>query len=94
MVICWERAVPLAFHLCCFYFSDGLVVRVLFPFGVWGRVWNSIISVPISAFLSSLKNNTKSYKILGVRKYNTSAHLTKGPRQATLVLIAYASSEG
>ena len=23
---CWERAVPLAFHLCCFYFSVVLIV--------------------------------------------------------------------
>ena len=23
-----------------------LAVRVHFPFGVWGRVWNSIVSVP------------------------------------------------
>ena len=46
MAIFWERAFPLAFHLYCFYFSDVLVVRVPFPFGVWGRVWNSIVSVP------------------------------------------------
>ena len=46
MAICWERAVPLDFHLCCFYFSAVLVVRVPFPFGVWDRVWNLIVSVP------------------------------------------------
>ena len=46
MAICWERAVPLAFYLCCSYFSAVLVVRVPFPFGVWGRVWNSIVPVP------------------------------------------------
>ena len=42
----WESAVPLAFHLRCFYFSAALVVRGPFPFGVWGRMWNSIVSVP------------------------------------------------
>ena len=46
MAICWEIAVPLAFHLCCFYFSAILVVRVPLPFGDWGRVWNSIVSIP------------------------------------------------
>ena len=46
MAICWEWAVPVAFHLCCFYFSAVLVVRVPFPFSVWGRVWNSIVTVP------------------------------------------------
>ena len=46
MAICWERAVPLAIHSCCFNFSAILVVRVPFPFGVWGRMWNSIVSIP------------------------------------------------
>ena len=46
MAICWERAVLLAFLVCCFNFSAVLVVRVPFPFGVWGRIWNSIVSVP------------------------------------------------
>ena len=45
MAICWERAVPLAFHLCCFYFSAVLVVGAPFPFGVWGGMWSSIVSV-------------------------------------------------
>ena len=35
----------MAFHLC-FNFSAVLVERVPFPFGVWGRMWNSIVSVP------------------------------------------------
>ena len=43
MAICWERAVPLAFHLCCFYFSAVLFVGVPFPFDM---MWNSIVLVP------------------------------------------------
>ena len=50
MAICWERAVTLAFHLCCFYFSVVLVVCVLFPFGVWDGVWNSTVSVSDHCF--------------------------------------------
>ena len=46
MAICRKRAVPLTFHLCCFNFSAVLVVCVRFPFGVWVRMWNSIVSVP------------------------------------------------
>ena len=46
MAICWEMAVLLAFHLCCFYFNAVLIVGVPFPFGVEGRMWNSIVSVP------------------------------------------------
>ena len=45
MAICCERAVPFAFHLYCFNFSALLGVRVPFPFGVLGRMWNSIVSV-------------------------------------------------
>ena len=46
MAICWERAVPLAFPLCCFYFSAVVIVGVPFPFGVKGRMLNSVVSVP------------------------------------------------
>ena len=46
MAICWEKAVLLAFHLCCFNCSAVLVVCVPFPFGVWGRMWNLIVLVP------------------------------------------------
>ena len=34
LAISWEKAVPLAFHLCCFYFGAVLAVDVPFPFGV------------------------------------------------------------
>ena len=46
MAICWERAVPLVFHLCCFNFSAVLVVCVPFPLDVWGRMWILVVSVP------------------------------------------------
>ena len=54
MANCWEKAVPLAFHLCYFYFSAVLIVGVPFPFGVAGRIWNSIVQFLIIAFLSTL----------------------------------------
>ena len=57
LLFCWERAVPLAFHFCCFYFSAALIVDVPFPFGVEGRMWNSIVSVPDdSHFINFLIN--------------------------------------
>ena len=37
---------PWLFTCVIFIFSAVLVVRVLFLFGVWGKVWNSIVSVP------------------------------------------------
>ena len=46
MAICWERAVPLAFHSCCFYFNAVLILGDPFPFSVEGRMLNSIVSVP------------------------------------------------
>ena len=38
---------PLGFSLVFFFliFNAVSVVRVLFPFSVWGRVWNSIVAV-------------------------------------------------
>ena len=38
-----ERSLPFGLLVI---FSAVLVVRVPFPFGVWGRLWNSIVSVP------------------------------------------------
>ena len=37
LAICSKRAVPLAFHLCCFYFSAVLIVGVPFPFWCLGQ---------------------------------------------------------
>ena len=56
MAICWERAVTLAFHLCCFYFSVVLIVGVSFPLGVKGRAGCGIrlYRFLIIAFLSTL----------------------------------------
>ena len=50
MVICWERTVSLAFHVCCFYFIAVLITGVTFPLGVCGRIWNQIVSVPDHCF--------------------------------------------
>ena len=63
MIIGWERGVPLAFHLCYFYFSV-LVVCVPFPFGVWGRVWNSIVSVPDHCLFTYFEDNILDIKLL------------------------------
>ena len=43
--ICLERADFLAFRLCCFTYAV-LIFCVPFPYAVWGRKWNSIVSVP------------------------------------------------
>ena len=55
MTICWERA-----DLLDSAFADllyvVLIVCVPFPFGVWGRMWNSIASVPV---LSSLHRDSR-----------------------------------
>ena len=41
MAVCLERAV-----LFAYLFYAVLIVRVPFPFGVWDRMWNSIVSIP------------------------------------------------
>ena len=71
MAICWERAVPLAFHLCCFYFCAVFVVRVPFPFDVWGRVWNSIVSVPdhcLFIFFDRMRNSIVSVILIFINQ--------------------------
>ena len=42
---CWEKAVILAFWLCCFTFLSVSLLHVPFPFCVWGRMWNLSVSV-------------------------------------------------
>ena len=52
----------------CAVFSDILIVGVQFPFGVQGRMWNSIVSVPDRCLfiyferciMSSLRGNRKN----------------------------------
>ena len=56
MAICWERAVPLAFHLCCFYFSNVFIVGVPFPFGVWAGCRILIVSVTDHCFFGAEKS--------------------------------------
>ena len=34
------------FSACVVLLHAALIVSVTFPFGVWGMVWNSIVSVP------------------------------------------------
>ena len=47
MAICLERFDLLAFGFSVDFCADLLkAVRLLFPFGVWGRMLNSIVSVP------------------------------------------------
>ena len=53
------KELPLAFHLCWFYFSAVLIVGVPFPFGVYGRMWNSIASVPDHCLFIYFKNMIK-----------------------------------
>ena len=55
MAICWERAIPLSFHLCCFYFSARLNCRCPFPVWCLGQDVESIVSVPDLCPLSTLK---------------------------------------
>ena len=40
-----ENSCPLGFPFILFLFYAVLSVCVPFPFGVWGRMWNSIVSV-------------------------------------------------
>ena len=41
---------------CATFLDAVLTVCVLFPFGVWGRMWNSIVSVPDHCCSSTSSN--------------------------------------
>ena len=61
MTICWEKAVPLAFHLCCFYFSAVLIVslsRLMFKAGCGIRLYRFLIT----AFSSALQRISQRSK--------------------------------
>ena len=40
------KSCPLGFPLVLFLFYAVFIVCVLFPFGVWERMWNWIVSLP------------------------------------------------
>ena len=65
MAICWERAVPLAFHLCCFYFSAVLAVGVPFRLVFWAGCGIRLYRFLIIAFLStfSVKHDDHFFKM-------------------------------
>ena len=66
MAICWERAVLLAFHLCCLNFSAVFIVRVPFPFGVGAGCGIRLYRFLIFAFLS-----TSQHLVLKVSRFIT-----------------------
>ena len=73
MAICWERAFPLAFHLCCFYFSAVLIVgvpfRLMFRAGYGIRLYRFLIIAFLFAlytvfqFVTSCQNNVHQNRI-------------------------------
>ena len=54
VTICWESAILLAFLFVLFYDHVIIIVCDHFPFGVRGRMWNSIIPVPGQCLSSTL----------------------------------------
>ena len=69
MAICWETAVPLAFILCCFYFSAVLIVGVPFPFGVRTGCGIRLYRFLIVAFLSTFQDEFEQDSIYTSRKF-------------------------
>ena len=55
----WLFTCVCVFFFCFFFFlfSAVLVVRVPFPFGVFGRVWNSIGTVPDHCLFICFESN-------------------------------------
>ena len=69
----------MAFHLtmCSFYFGAVLIVGVSCPFGVKGRMWNLIVSLPFYLPLSKFGTPFRKFGIhpyVYDFKYNKSGH--------------------
>ena len=82
MDICWKRADLLAFRLCFLY--AVLIVCVPFPCGVWGSMWNSIVSVPdhcLFIYFTFLK------KIFTTKKVGMDFRFSGSNEKITCVLI-------
>ena len=58
MAICWKRAVPLAFHLCCVYFSGVVIVGVISRLGFKTGCGIRLYRFLIIAILSVLKGQS------------------------------------
>ena len=91
MANCWERAFPLAFHLCCFYFSAVLIVgpfsRLVFRAGCGIRLnWFLIIT-----FLST-------YNLITFcackNHYKQGSHHVNEPGHEKMCLMLYANNKG
>ena len=82
MAICWERLSRQLFTVLIL----NAVLVVLVPFGVWGGVWNSIVSAPDNSFFVYFSHSTraqgrrrllKSGPAIGRRKRPPSAEGTR-----------------
>ena len=62
MAMCWGWVLSPGLFACVFfylffYFSAVFIVGVPFPFSVWGRMWNSLLSVPDHCLFIYLENS-------------------------------------
>ena len=82
MAICWERLSRQVFTVLIL----NAVLVVLVPFGVWGGMWNSIVSAPDHCLLVYFSQSThaqdrrqllKSDPAMGRRKRSPSAEGTR-----------------
>ena len=99
MSICGERAVPLAFHFCCFYLSAVLIVslsRLVFKAGSWSLSFY---------LLSSIFTNFSSQEIqfsrlisyyfevqMGGKWYVVTWHPIQNPKKILLRKCTWATS--
>ena len=88
MVICWERLSRQLFTVLIL--NAILVVLVPLPFGIWGGMWNSIVSAPDHCLFVYFSQSTqaqgrrrllKSGPAMGLRKSSPSTESTKRGEQ-------------
>ena len=56
VAICWERLSRQLFTVL----SLNAVLVVLVPFGVWGGMWNSIVSAPDHCLFDNFSHSTQA----------------------------------
>ena len=60
MAICWERLSRQLFTVLIL--NAVLVVLVPLPFGVWGGMWNSIVSAPDHCLFVYFSQSTQAFE--------------------------------
>ena len=101
MAICWERLPRQLFTVLIL--NAVMVVLVPLPFGVWGGMWNSIVSAPYHCLFVYFSPSTeaqgrrrllKSGSAMGRRRHSPSAEGTRSGEHERVVSLSRKGGPG